>query len=75
VLYTKLTTNPPFGARMPLANGPLDDATIQCVRAWIIEQVPDAGGGASGEDGAGHVGAPEDAGAIDAAPADVARRD
>jgi hypothetical protein len=35
VLYLKLTSSPPFGARMPLAGAPLDDATMACVAAWI----------------------------------------
>jgi len=34
VLYTKLLPNPPFGARMPTA-APLDEATVQCVLAWV----------------------------------------
>jgi hypothetical protein len=34
VLYTKLLPNPPFGARMP-TGGTLDEATTQCVLAWV----------------------------------------
>jgi hypothetical protein len=41
VLYTKLTSRPPFGARMPLA-GALDDPAIACVLAWIVHPT-DAG--------------------------------
>jgi hypothetical protein len=43
VVYSKLTSAPPFGARMPFGKAPLDDATIACVLAWITEQVSDAG--------------------------------
>jgi len=35
VLYEKLGTTPPFGARMPLSGATLDDATIACVLTWI----------------------------------------
>jgi len=35
VLYTKVTTAPPFGGRMPLNHAPLDDATVACVLAWL----------------------------------------
>ena len=35
VLYTKLTASPPFGSRMPLTGGPLDDTTVECVLTWI----------------------------------------
>jgi hypothetical protein len=34
VLYTKLTSLPPYGSRMP-PGAPLDDATIACVLSWI----------------------------------------
>jgi hypothetical protein len=34
VLYRKLTSQPPFGARMP-PGAPLDDQTIACALAWI----------------------------------------
>ena len=34
VLYTKLTSAPPFGSRMPLG-ATLDDATLACVHDWI----------------------------------------
>jgi hypothetical protein len=37
VLYTKLLSSPPFGARMP-TGGALDTATTQCVLAWITSQ-------------------------------------
>jgi predicted CxxxxCH...CXXCH cytochrome family protein len=55
ILYEKLTANPPFGARMPLAATPLDDATMACVLAWITRQASSAGsseGGASEDSGA-----------------------
>jgi hypothetical protein len=42
VLYTKLTSRPPFGARMPLT-GVLDDPTIACILAWIAHPTNDAG--------------------------------
>ena len=59
VLYLKLTAQPPFGARMPLGQTPLDGATVACVLAWISEQrsntdgeggapTPDAEGGTDG---------------------------
>src|ERR1700722_2816096 len=51
VMYTKLTANPPFGARMPFGETPLDDATIACVLQWITQQVTDGGAGEGGEDG------------------------
>jgi hypothetical protein len=45
VIYTKLTAFPPFGARMPFSETPLDDATIACVLQWITTQVNDGGSG------------------------------
>jgi hypothetical protein len=50
-MYTKLTASPPFGARMPFGETPLDDATIACVLQWITQQVTDGGAGEGGEDG------------------------
>jgi hypothetical protein len=44
VLYTKLSAAPPFGARMPLALAPLDSEAMDCVLAWITQQVSDGGG-------------------------------
>jgi hypothetical protein len=36
VVYTKMTSTPPFGARMPSAPAqPLDDATTACVLTWV----------------------------------------
>jgi hypothetical protein len=35
VLYTKLTAQPPFGARMPPGRV-LDDGTIACVLSWVL---------------------------------------
>jgi hypothetical protein len=49
VVYTKLTSTPPFGARMPLT-GPLDDATVQCVLTWVTAEV---GSGQPVADGGG----------------------
>jgi hypothetical protein len=37
VLYTKLLPTPPFGARMPTGMA-LDEATIQCVLAWVTTE-------------------------------------
>ncbi len=37
VVYTKLLSSPPFGARMP-TGGALDTSTTQCVLAWITSQ-------------------------------------
>ena len=51
VMYTKLTASPPFGARMPFGQTPLDDATIACVLQWITVQVTDGGAGEGGDDG------------------------
>jgi hypothetical protein len=51
VMYTKLTASPPFGARMPFGETPLDDATIACVLQWITAQVTDGGAGEGGDDG------------------------
>ena len=50
VLYTKLLPNPPFGARMP-TGGTLDEATTQCVLAWVTSVA-----GASGADAGGSTG-------------------
>ncbi len=56
VVYTKLLATPPFGARMPSAAG-LDDATTQCVLAWVTTEASttpvDADGGASPTDDGG----------------------
>lgn len=35
VLYTKVTSTPPFGSRMPLGADPLDDTTASCILTWI----------------------------------------
>jgi uncharacterized membrane protein YgcG len=51
VLYTKITTMPPFGARMPFGRKPLDDATIACVLDWVTAQAEDAGALDSGTAG------------------------
>ncbi len=44
IFYEKLLATPPFGARMPQV-GPLSDASLACVAAWIRS------GGASGSPG------------------------
>ncbi len=43
VLYTKLLPNPPFGARMP-TGAALDEATTQCVLAWVTSVAGSAAG-------------------------------
>jgi predicted CxxxxCH...CXXCH cytochrome family protein len=40
LLYTKLLEAPPCGGRMPLAQDPLSDDDIDCVRGWIQEMTP-----------------------------------
>jgi len=68
VLYEKLTANPPYGSRMPLAGTPLDDATMACVLTWITQQGSGAGGSSEGgASSGGEGGAPDDSGAVDAA--------
>jgi hypothetical protein len=44
ILYKKITATPPFGARMPFGQTPLDAATIACVLDWITAQVQADGG-------------------------------
>jgi len=63
VLYTKLLSSPPFGARMP-TGGALDTSTTQCVLAWITSQ-------ASSTPAMGDAGAPQatDAGTTADSPA------
>jgi hypothetical protein len=51
VLYTKLMMVPPFGSRMPLANTPLDAATMSCVLAWIEEAAGTAGDASASDSG------------------------
>jgi len=48
VLYTKLSSTPPFGVRMPFAKPALDAATIACVLDWITAQAEPDGGAISG---------------------------
>jgi cytochrome c5 len=43
VVYTKLLQPPPYGARMPLTGAPFDDATTQCVLAWVTAEAHPAG--------------------------------
>jgi hypothetical protein len=49
IIYLKLSSSPPFGARMPLGEKPLSGATLACVYSWIAEQTTatasDAGAG------------------------------
>ncbi|HEX4447481.1 MAG TPA: hypothetical protein VH044_12120 [Polyangiaceae bacterium] len=56
VLYTKLTSTPPFGVQMPFGQTPLDPATVACVLDWITAQ----GQGDSGAEGGGDEGAVSD---------------
>jgi hypothetical protein len=64
VLYLKLTSNPPFGARMPLGATSLDASTLACVLAWVgtVGQSAadtDAGGGHGTDGSAIHEGGDE----------------
>jgi len=43
VLYTKLSSSPPFGARMPSGAPPFDDATRACILTWITGLDADGG--------------------------------
>lgn len=66
VVYTKLLSTPPFGLRMPTAK-PLDDATTQCVLAWVTSEASSKA--SSGSDGGPtaqpEAGAPPDTGTTD----------
>jgi mono/diheme cytochrome c family protein len=42
VIYLKLTANPPFGSRMPLAETPLDATTMACILTWIDQEASSA---------------------------------
>ena len=35
LMYTKCTSAPPCGSRMPLTDGPLEDEELACLLAWI----------------------------------------
>ena len=35
LLMTKLYVKPPCGGRMPSANDPLPESSIECIRAWV----------------------------------------
>jgi hypothetical protein len=54
-LVTKISSSPPFGARMPYGGTPLSAADIQCVTDWVDTQAANAMGGGgpppSGDDG------------------------
>jgi hypothetical protein len=58
ILYRKLESTPPCGARMPFGSGnELSDAEIACVKSWIGEQVPQGtSSGAGGTGGTGGMG-------------------
>jgi hypothetical protein len=43
VLYAKLSSSPPFGARMPTGAAPFDDATRACILSWISALKADTG--------------------------------
>ena len=47
VVYLKMTSSPPFGARMPLGGNPVDPTTLACVLSWI-EQVASSADAAAG---------------------------
>ena len=77
VIYTKLTSTPPFGNEMPLALPPLDEATVACVLSWVsaqsgAEDTCDAGAGAGA--GEGDDAGRDDAGDEDAAPKDGGKK-
>jgi len=57
ILFAKLSPTPPFGSRMPLGKAPLDDATMQCVLAWISNQSGPAQSGSCGESSGDDAGA------------------
>ena len=40
LLYQKLGETPPCGSRMPLAQEPLSQDDMDCVRSWITEMAP-----------------------------------
>jgi hypothetical protein len=64
LIYTKVTTQPACGLRMPLT-GPLPESDIDCLRRWVLapscddESMPggNAGGNGAGGNGAGGNGA------------------
>jgi hypothetical protein len=64
VLYTKLSSSPPFGARMPSGAAPFDDATRACILTWISDVDADGGpcGAASYGDGSAQGKSTSDAG-------------
>jgi hypothetical protein len=35
VMYTKVTSTPPFNFQMPLGGSPLDDDQIGCIKEWV----------------------------------------
>lgn len=55
VLLTKLRKPPPFGSQMPLGAS-LTEEQIQCVRAWIVEQIGSAGDAGPTDTGAADTG-------------------
>jgi hypothetical protein len=74
VLYTKLTFDPPYGARMPFGKEPLDDVTIGCVLSWIQANVPESGVPPLPDDAAAPSDAqssPDDSSTDDAAPTPI----
>jgi hypothetical protein len=54
VLYAKLTSNPPFGVRMPLGKPALDDTTLTSILSWVTDVASrDAGVGSPSNHGEG----------------------
>ncbi|HEX4474679.1 MAG TPA: PA14 domain-containing protein [Polyangiaceae bacterium] len=43
LLYTKLTSSPPCGERMPFLGAPVSSTQLACVGTWIAGLVPDGG--------------------------------
>ena len=74
VVYTKLSSSPPFGVRMPSGKPPLDDATLACVLTWISAQQGIAGscGGAAPDAGTSEGSSSDDGSAGDAPASDAA---
>jgi hypothetical protein len=46
VIYTKLTSSPPFGSQMPLGKPALDATALACVHAWVSAQTGPSDAGA-----------------------------
>ena len=67
-IYTKCTSTPPFGLRMPQGLTPLDDTKMSCLLSWVTTEAmgsmgtnPDSGSGSSSGGGDSSVPPPSDA--------------